>query len=125
MQKFTCPNCNANLVIDDKDRDFAFCQYCGTKIMLDDYRMTKRIVNEARIKESEDEKIVRLKELEIEEKKQLAKEKTKSNKTSASVLLAVIGAFMIIIGVFSDNPDSDWLSIMGMLVAFLSLAFLN
>lgn len=31
MFVLTCPNCSANLEIDES-REFAFCQYCGTKI---------------------------------------------------------------------------------------------
>lgn len=31
MTILTCPNCTANLEIDES-RQFAFCQYCGTKI---------------------------------------------------------------------------------------------
>ena len=65
MKKCTCPNCGANLSIKTNDRDFAFCQYCGTKIMLDDYRATHRIIDEAQIKKAENEHAIRLKELEI------------------------------------------------------------
>ena len=68
MRSCQCPNCNAQLSLDDR-RDFGFCQYCGTKIMLDDYRSTYHIVDEARIRETETDRIVRLKELELEEKK--------------------------------------------------------
>ncbi len=53
MRTCNCPNCNANLTIDDENRDFAFCQYCGVKIMLDDYRSTHRVVDEAKIKQAE------------------------------------------------------------------------
>ena len=31
QRMITCPNCGANLSIDD-DRDIFFCEYCGTKI---------------------------------------------------------------------------------------------
>lgn len=27
-----CPNCNADIEL-DQDREFGFCNYCGTKIM--------------------------------------------------------------------------------------------
>ena len=100
MRKCTCPNCNANLTIDDNNRDFAFCQYCGAKIMLDDYQVTERIIDEARIKESETERIIRLKELELEERKQLAKEKAKKNKIIASIILGITGILMIVVGGF-------------------------
>ena len=32
--KLVCPNCKANLELDDS-REFGFCQYCGTKILLE------------------------------------------------------------------------------------------
>ena len=35
LVKLECPNCKAPLEI-DQDRLFVFCQYCGTKILLDD-----------------------------------------------------------------------------------------
>ena len=67
MRVCKCPNCNANLTIDDENRDFAFCQYCGSKIMFDDYRSTHRVVDEAKIKQAEFDREIRLKELHIEE----------------------------------------------------------
>lgn len=32
--KLVCPNCKANLELDDS-REFGFCQYCGAKILLE------------------------------------------------------------------------------------------
>lgn len=34
MIKITCPNCAASMEVDDK-REFAFCTYCGTKIIIE------------------------------------------------------------------------------------------
>lgn len=97
MRKLNCPNCNANLEVDDNNRDFAFCQYCGTKIMLDDYRSTHRVVDEARIKEAELEKEIRLKELEIEERElERSRKGRKTAYTIAAVLLVVGGLSEII-----------------------------
>lgn len=67
MRTCNCPSCGAQLSIDDENRDFAFCQYCGDKIMLDDYRSTHRVVDEAKIKQVEIEREIRLKELSIKE----------------------------------------------------------
>lgn len=68
MRACYCPNCGASLNFGESNRDFGFCQYCGTKIMFDDFRSTHRYVDEARIKEAEIEKEIRLKEIELEEK---------------------------------------------------------
>ena len=62
MRTCRCPSCEASITIDDESRDFAFCQYCGSRIMLDDYRSTHRVVDEAKIKQAEIDREIRLKE---------------------------------------------------------------
>ena len=64
-----CPSCGGELTVKDENRDFMFCEYCGTKVMLDDYRETHRFVDEARIQESKDAKERELKKMEFEERK--------------------------------------------------------
>lgn len=64
-----CPSCGAELTVKDDNRDFMFCEFCGTKVRLDDYQETHRFVDEARIRESENEKELELKRMEFEEKK--------------------------------------------------------
>ncbi len=68
MRACFCPNCGASLNFDDNNRDFGFCQFCGAKIILDDYRSTHRVVDEARIHEDETNRMIRLRELEIQER---------------------------------------------------------
>ncbi len=58
-----CPSCGGELTVKDENRDFMFCEYCGTKVRLDDYRETHCFVDEARLKEAE----VQMKRLEMEE----------------------------------------------------------
>ena len=43
LQAFNCPNCKAplNLPAGSQDRRFIFCQYCGTKIAIDDIEFYK------------------------------------------------------------------------------------
>ena len=53
-----CPGCGADLTVKDDNRDFMFCEFCGTKIRLDDYQETHRFVDEARIQESRYEFVV-------------------------------------------------------------------
>ena len=35
-----CPGCGADLTVKDDNRDFMFCEFCGTKVRLDDYQET-------------------------------------------------------------------------------------
>lgn len=66
MRNLKCPSCGATLTIQDDNREFAFCEYCGAKLSIDDLRITHRIVDEARIKEAEANKEIKLKQLELE-----------------------------------------------------------
>lgn len=103
MKTFNCPNCNASLSFDN-DREFGFCQYCGTKVMLDDYRSVHRYVDEARIKEAEANKAIRLKELELEEKKR--EQQRKSKKVKHIFILGFV-LFFIIAFIIESNSMSD------------------
>lgn len=64
----TCPNCNANLDDIDSSSPFCYCQYCGTKIALDDGTIRKEthIYDEAKIKETESSERVKMREMDIE-----------------------------------------------------------
>ena len=93
MRTLKCTNCNASLSIQDDNRDFAFCEYCGTKIMLDDYRSTQRIVDEAKIKQAETEKEIKMKQLELIEKRQ--EDKKKKIKVKMIISFSVIGIALI------------------------------
>ena len=64
-----CPECGANLNIEE-DREQAFCTYCGTKILLhNENEHIYRRIDEAGIKQAETERIIRLREIELAEKK--------------------------------------------------------
>ena len=64
-----CPGCGADLTVKDDNRDFMFCEYCGTKVRLDDYQETHRYVNEAEVKKVEAAREIELKKMELEEQK--------------------------------------------------------
>lgn len=84
-----CPSCGAELTAKDDNRDFMFCEFCGTKVRLDDYQETHRYVDEARIHESKDAKEIKLRELEAEEKEKEANRKY-------SKFMGIIGFIMVV-----------------------------
>lgn len=92
MRSCFCPSCGANLSFDDNNNDFGFCKYCGTKIMLDDFRTTHRIVDEARIQEAENERIIRMREMDIAEKEEAHYRKGRNIAFFVAGGVAVIGA---------------------------------
>lgn len=67
--KLKCTSCGANVSIEEK-REFLYCQYCGTKLILNnENEYIYRHIDDADIKRAETERIVKLKKLEIAEKK--------------------------------------------------------
>ena len=90
-----CPHCGAQLSI-DLDRRQAFCQYCGTKLLVDDentININNRIVDEARLKEAE----VRLKELEYQHEREIRQETIrKEQKRSFWISVVVFLVFLLI-----------------------------
>ena len=104
-----CPECNANLSVEN-NRKQCFCQYCGTKIIIDDgsTMYTYRKVDEARIREADAKENIRLRELAIEEKKLEAKENTRRQKIKATIVLSVVGLLCILVasigGMFGLGP---------------------
>lgn len=100
----TCPNCNANLDDIDSSRPFCYCQYCGTKIALDDGTIRKEthIYDEAKIKETESSE--RVKMLEMDAKRERSKQMNEILKYAlifAAALLVVgivLAAFDVEIG---------------------------
>ncbi|MBE6734845.1 MAG: hypothetical protein E7563_05850 [Ruminococcaceae bacterium] len=119
MKTCNCPNCGAAFDLNIDNIDFAFCPYCGTKFILDDYRSSHRVIDEARIREAETNERIRLKELEIEERKQ----KMKLFKIIVFVVFAMAGVLMIIIGSLLGNKQEDYytIAIYGALVLVLSV----
>jgi DNA-directed RNA polymerase subunit RPC12/RpoP len=91
MRSCSCPKCNADITIHDENRDFAFCEYCGTKIMLDDFRATHRFVDEASIKKTEVAQSVRLKELEM-----ISKQRESNNRIRSTYLIICFALVIIL-----------------------------
>ena len=95
-----CPSCGAELTVKDGNRDFMFCEYCGTKVRLDDYQETHRFVDEARIQESKDAKELEFKKMEQERWR--AQEANKAIFVCIMIVIACMAFLMIggLLGIF-------------------------
>ena len=117
-----CPECSASLSVEE-GRDQLFCQYCGAKIVLqnENERIYRRI-DEADVKRSETERLIRLKELEMEAAKREDEKASKRLKVKISLALLVVGIAMAVFGNFlgeaSGNPDSSFyaMSVIGIML---------
>lgn len=103
-----CPECGATLSV-ESTREFSFCQYCGTKVMLNnENEYIYRTIDEAGIKQAETDRIVKLRQLDMEEKSNF------SRKTLIVAWLAAT-AILILIGIIGFTIDNEG---MGMCMLF-------
>ncbi len=122
MRSLKCPTCGAAITLQDGDREFAFCNYCGDKIMLDDFRSTHRIIDEAKIKQAE----VELNQIEyqriqmiLEEQRKNKGQKWKKARFILGMIFIVSGLLMIVVcyalmGI-TDKSDYGLLAVLGFL----------
>lgn len=118
-----CPECGAVLNIEE-NRQQAYCSYCGAKVLIhNENEYVYRHVDEAGIKKSDNDRIVKLKELEYADKLREDYNKAKQQRTVIVLSLLIAGVLMIIIGLFggsrSGNPDSAFF-----MIAMVGLMFL-
>ena len=116
-----CQSCNADLSIED-GKDILFCQYCGTKILYNREQVVRHI-DEASVKEAETNRMVQLKQLEMQDNQRRADEQNRKTKIVVSITSLIVGLVLIIIGFVagsaSGDPDSGLYSIalVGLLVS--------
>lgn len=103
-----CPECGADLQIED-GREYAFCTYCGAKVMIaNDNEHIYRTIDEARIKQAETERMVRLKELEMQEKTTFPKKILVAVWLMACIILLITG----IVGFATENEGLGGVSLL-------------
>ncbi len=103
-----CPNCNANLSVEE-GRSFAYCSYCGSKVMIhNENEHIYRNIDEAGIKQAETDRMVRMKELEMEEKM--------SSKGQISTYVAYGIALVFVIIGFMNFSSSSMTGLWGIMI---------
>lgn len=85
-----CSNCGSNLVVMDNTKEFAVCEYCGANTVLDDFRVRQHFVDEASIRQTEAESVIRMRELDIIEKR--GERRRRANK-----IKAIIGGMIFLV----------------------------
>lgn len=107
--KLKCTNCGANIEITDK-RDYLFCEYCGIKLILDDENeYVHRHIDEADMKRAETEQVVKLKNIEISEKRHEERKKEVKIKfiINALIIISCILAFSLFFSSMKKQSDQQ------------------
>lgn len=87
--KLECPTCGASLSVEEGHKQI-FCSYCGTKILTNnENEFIIRHIDEADVKRAEYEHVVKLKELELEERRLSENKKALNSKRKAKIVFAL------------------------------------
>lgn len=119
-----CPSCKGNLSVEE-GREFTFCQFCGTKILLnDENRYTYRHIDDAEVKRAENERMALLSEMELENNQ-------RTSRIIFIVFWLVISLFFVIFGaiISSDsqrnyNGTGNVMLLFGMIFSLVGLVIL-
>jgi len=95
-----CSECGAVL---EQEEDLIFCPYCGTRFSVyNENEHIYRHINEAKIKQTENDFAIRMRELEIQENK------GRERKIKIRIWLGAMAAFMIL-GIIGSITENDGL----------------
>lgn len=99
-----CPDCGQTLSIEE-NRTQAFCSYCGAKILIsNENEYIFRQVDEAGIKKAETERLIRLKELELQEQREIHGRNLRRVLTVIWIVISVV-LLIIIIGKMAGSSS--------------------
>ena len=85
QRMITCPNCGANLRIDD-DRDIFFCEYCGTKIQ----NPTRKKIN------VQTEHTFRFVNQNKQERERAANEERNKSMSKQDIIIGLVGTALLL-----------------------------
>lgn len=97
IKEFACPNCHAPLV-PIKDARYMFCDYCGTRIVIDDIEYYREVSKTERERIRAD-KEVRKSSVERDADVKIQRLKNEDRKNDIKELLVILG-FFLLIGLF-------------------------
>ena len=98
LQEFACPNCHAPLV-PIKDARYMFCDYCGTRIVIDDIEYYREDSKTERKRMQIDDD-VRKHEIDMEAK---TYGQEKRQETLLLILMTIMIVAFLIFGIFATH----------------------
>ena len=114
-----CPQCGADLTVEE-GRQSLYCQYCGARVIVqNENEHIYHTIDDAAVKQAETDRIVKLKQMELAEKKESAREKYKSFKIKLSIIIGIIAIVSMGIGYNVDDDAGAGFVMAGLLAALI------
>ena len=117
-----CPECGAALQFEE-GRQTAFCSYCGTKILLhNENEYIFRSVDEAGLRQAENDRVYMLKELELEAKEDRHRRILTFLWIIITLAFFAVGFYLINTDPTKDSDGPGWaMVVFGMLIGEIGL----
>lgn len=107
-----CPDCGQTLSIEE-NRTQAFCSYCGAKVLLsNENEYVVRQIDEAGVQKAETERLVKMRQLQMEEKEAEHRKYLVIVWLAVTIILAILG----IIGLVMENGNLEFCLYLAILV---------
>lgn len=98
VEALKCPECGAALE-NIQGADHVFCKFCGTKVQITrDNEQIIRHVDEARIRQSDNQYALEMKKLELQEQERIRQQAEHDKKVKMSIALGVGGGISLLLG---------------------------
>ena len=122
VDSLKCPGCGAD-VQPEENKEFAICSYCGTKVALtNENENISRHIDDADVKRAETEQIMKIKEMEQEERKTEERRKSKKLRLKIALVSFVIALVLFIVTTSFSVQDlgkaGAWLALI-MVISFI------
>lgn len=122
LLSLNCPNCHATIDADE-GQTVLFCKYCGNKILLDDeaQKIEYTYIDKGRIVESENEKQIRLLELQMKIEQERHERKITGVVLGVSIIILLAVALLYWAKIISGTAS---LIVVGGIICVLMFLFL-
>lgn len=122
LLSLNCPNCHATIDADE-GQTVLFCKYCGNKILLDDeaQKIEYTYIDKGRIVESENEKQIRLLELQMKIEQERHERKITGVVLGVSIIILLAVALLYWTKIISGTAS---LIVVGGIIYVLMFLFL-
>lgn len=121
MVSVRCPDCGASLDVEE-GRTQLFCSYCGAKVIIqNDNEYIYRTIDDAEVKQAETQRMVMLKQLEMEEKAKQDKKGYIRIWLGATAILFLLG----IIGIMRQEEYGYLCLLLDMSVGMMGVFFID
>lgn len=110
MVALKCPECGADLEVPEGPRKIMYCAYCGAKIILQDdneYTVNIHTTDDADVERAKTDQMVKEHQIELSKMREANRGRKLRLKIKYTIILALIGSALLILGFIAGDASGD------------------